>query len=282
MTMMRARQVYTFFFAFVFCSSFSTTSYRSIGEVEARVNNNNNWSQQRDLGAVREEGKREREEEKNALFLVTTKDGPKCKKCLEFLKNATDKIEKKSTREKLFEAVNEMCERVFVGEDQDNKRAECEALGKEYLEKALKYVKTHAADEDRQVCEQLKLCDEEEEEREEEEKEEKEENVVKIEETFLSLFFAKAFGFLAPQHISTNNNDSFCTFCEFGSSRLAMELQNEDVKNEAREAFLTACESQGFSNDDCTKIADEYEAKFYDAFENFLNDGEMCSDIFDC
>ena len=51
-----------------------------------------------------------------------------------------------------------------------------------------------------------------------------------------------------------------------------------------REArFIAACvASETFSDEQCKNAADEYEAKFYDALQTWLDDGEACEDLLGC
>ena len=74
-----------------------------------------------------------------------------------------------------------------------------------------------------------------------------------------------------------------CAFCEYGASKLAMAMNDPDFAESAKREFIAACvASETFSDEQCKNAADEYEAKFYDALQTWLDDGEACEDLLGC
>ena len=73
-----------------------------------------------------------------------------------------------------------------------------------------------------------------------------------------------------------------CAFCEYGASKLATAMNDPDCESEKAKFIARRRRVQTFSDEQCKNAADEYEAKFYDALQTWLDDGEACEDLLGC
>ena len=236
--------------------------------------------------------KEEEEEEKSA-----------CEECVSFLRDVSDQVRSKHFRERAYKVVDEMCERVF---DTDReKTTECEAIGKTYAKKAIEYAKTLSEkDKGKAACEKMHLCKKKKRRRFWSSTIETVEDAARRaarrarERVASGTFFASWFSSSSSssprkktretekeetQRSLSSPPSSMCAFCEYGASKLAMAMNDPDFAESAKREFIAACvASETFSDEQCKNAADEYEAKFYDALQTWLDDGEACEDLLGC
>ena len=249
-----------------------------------KKNNNNN-------------GMKKKKEEK------TKDEKSACEECVSFLRDVSDQVRSKHFRERAYKVVDEMCERVF---DTDReKTTECEAMGKTYAKKAIEYAKTLSEkDKGKAACEKMHLCKKKKRRRFWSSTIETVEDAARRaarrarERVASGTFFASWFSSSSSssprkktretekeetQRSLSSPPSSMCAFCEYGASKLAMAMNDPDFAESAKREFIAACvASETFSDEQCKNAADEYEAKFYDALQTWLDDGEACEDLLGC
>ena len=223
-----------------------------------------------------------------------------CEECVSFLRDVSDQVRSKHFRERAYKVVDEMCERVF---DTDReKTTECEAMGKTYAKKAIEYAKTLSEkDKGKAACEKMHLCKKKKRRRFWSSTIETVEDAARrasrrarervASGTFFTSWFSSSSS-SSPRKTREKEKEetkrssppsSMCVFCEYGASKLAMAMNDPDFAESAKREFIAACvASEKFSDEQCKNAADEYEAKFYDALQTWLDDGEACEDLFGC
>jgi len=236
-----------------------------------------------------------------------------CEDCVSFLREMSDQVRSKHFRKRAYKVVDEMCERVF---DTDReKTTECEAMGKTYAKKAMDYAKTLSEeDKGKAACKKMHLC------KKKKKKETTRRRFWSSSSTIIGTmedaarraarrarervasgtFFASWFSSSSSSSprkttretekeetqrsvSSSPPSSSMCAFCEYGASKLATAMNDPDFAESAKREFIAACvASETFSDEQCKNAADEYEAKFYDALQTWLDDGEACEDLLGC
>ena len=242
-------------------------------------------------------GMKKKKEEK------TKEEKSACEECVSFLRDVSDQVRSKHFRERAYKVVDEMCERVF---DTDReKTTECEAMGKTYAKKAIEYAKTLSEkDKGKAACEKMHLCKKKKRRRFWSSTIETVEDAARRasrrarERVASGTFFASWFSSSSSssprkktretekeetQRSLSSLPSSMCAFCEYGASKLAMAMNDPDFAESAKREFIAACvASETFSDEQCKNAADEYETKFYDALQTWLDDGEACEDLLGC
>ena len=231
-----------------------------------------------------------------------------CEDCVSFLREMSDQVRSKHFRERAYKVVDEMCERVF---DTDReKTTECEAMGKTYAKKAIDYAKTLSEeDKGKAACKKMHLCKKKKKTRR---RFWSSSTIGTMEDaarraarrarervasgTFFASWFSSSSS-SSPRKTtretekeetqrslsSSPPSSSMCAFCEYGASKLATAMNDPDFAESAKREFIAACvASETFSDEQCKNAADEYEAKFYDALQTWLDDGEACEDLLGC
>ena len=226
-----------------------------------------------------------------------------CEECVSFLRDVSDQVRSKHFRERAYKVVDEMCERVF---DTDReKTTECEAMGKTYAKKAIEYAKTLSEkDKGKAACEKMHLCKKKKRRRFWSSTIETVEDAARRasrrarERVASGTFFASWFSSSSSSSPRKKTRETekeetqrslsslpslMCAFCEYGASKLAMAMNDPDFSESVKREFIAACvASETFSDEQCKNAADEYEAKFYDALQTWLDDGEACEDLLGC
>ena len=235
-----------------------------------------------------------------------------CEDCVSFLREMSDQVRSKHFRERAYKVVDEMCERVF---DTDReKTTECEAMGKTYAKKAMDYAKTLSEeDKGKAACKKMHLCKKKKKETTRRRFWSSSSTIIGTMEdaarraarrarervasgTFFASWFSSSSS-SSPRKTtretekeetqrsvsSSPPSSSMCAFCEYGASKLATAMNDPDFAESAKREFIAACvASETFSDEQCKNAADEYEAKFYDALQTWLDDGEACEDLLGC
>ena len=230
-----------------------------------------------------------------------------CEDCVSFLREMSDQVRSKRFRERAYKVVDEMCERVFDDTDRE-KTTECEAMGKTYAKKAMDYAKTLSEeDKGKAACKKMHLCKKKKTRRrfwsstiETVEDAARRASRRARERVASGTFFASWFSSSSSSSprkttretekeetqrslSSSPPSSSMCAFCEYGASKLATAMNDPDFAESAKREFIAACvASETFSDEQCKNAADEYEAKFYDALQTWLDDGEACEDLLGC
>ena len=234
-----------------------------------------------------------------------------CEDCVSFLREMSDQVRSKRFRERAYKVVDEMCERVFDTDTDDReKTTECEAMGKTYAKKAMDYAKTLSEeDKGKAACKKMHLCKKKKKTRR---RFWSSSTIGTMEDaarraarrarervasgTFFASWFSSSSS-SSPRKTtretekeetqrsvsSSPPSSSMCAFCEYGASKLATAMNDPDFAESAKREFIAACvASETFSDEQCKNAADEYEAKFYDALQTWLDDGEACEDLLGC
>ena len=232
-----------------------------------------------------------------------------CEDCVSFLREMSDQVRSKRFRERAYKVVDEMCERVFDDTKDREKTTECEAMGKTYAKKAMDYAKTLSEeDKGKAACKKMHLCKKKKTRR----RFWSSSTIGTMEDaarraarrarervasgTFFASWFSSSSS-SSPRKTtretekeetqrslsSSPPSSSMCAFCEYGASKLATAMNDPDFAESAKREFIAACvASETFSDEQCKNAADEYEAKFYDALQTWLDDGEACEDLLGC
>lgn len=232
-----------------------------------------------------------------------------CEDCVSFLREMSDQVRSKRFRERAYKVVDEMCERVFDDTKDREKTTECEAMGKTYAKKAIDYAKTLSEeDKGKAACKKMHLCKKKKTRR----RFWSSSTIGTMEDaarraarrarervasgTFFASWFSSSSS-SSPRKTtretekeetqrslsSSPPSSSMCAFCEYGASKLATAMNDPDFAESAKREFIAACvASETFSDEQCKNAADEYEAKFYDALQTWLDDGEACEDLLGC
>jgi hypothetical protein len=242
------------------------------------------------------------------------KKSAKCEDCVSFLREMSDRVRSKRFRERAYKVVDEMCERVFDPTKDREKTTECEAMGKTYAKKAMEYAKTLSEeDKGKAACKKMHLCTKKKTTRRRRFWSSSSTIIGTMEDaarraarrarervasgTFFASWFSSSSS-SSPMRKTTRETEkeetqrsvssstpssSMCAFCEYGASKLATAMNDPDFAESAKREFIAACvASETFSDEQCKNAADEYEAKFYDALQTWLDDGEACEDLLGC
>ena len=237
------------------------------------------------------------------------KKSAKCEDCVSFLREMSDRVRSKRFRERAYKVVDEMCERVFDPTKDREKTTECEAMGKTYAKKAMEYAKTLSEeDKGKAACKKMHLCTKKKTTRRRRFWSSSSTIIGTMEDaarraarrarervasgTFFASWFSSSSS-SSPRKTekeetqrsvsSSTPSSSMCAFCEYGASKLATAMNDPDFAESAKREFIAACvASETFSDEQCKNAADEYEAKFYDALQTWLDDGEACEDLLGC
>ena len=237
-----------------------------------------------------------------------------CEDCVSFLREMSDQVRSKRFRERAYKVVDEMCERVFDTDTDDReKTTECEAMGKTYAKKAIDYAKTLSEeDKGKAACKKMHLCKKKKKKTRRRRFWSSSSTIGTMEDaarraarrarervasgTFFASWFSSSSS-SSPRKTtretekeetqrslsSSPPSSSMCAFCEYGASKLATAMNDPDFAESAKREFIAACvASETFSDEQCKNAADEYEAKFYDALQTWLDDGEACEDLLGC
>ena len=205
-----------------------------------------------------------------------------------------------------------MCERVFDTDTDDReKTTECEAMGKTYAKKAIDYAKTLSEeDKGKAACKKMHLCKKKKKKTRRRRFWSSSSTIGTMEDaarrarrgsrasaSVWHIFRALVFFFLFSSPRKTTRetekeetqrslsssppSSSMCAFCEYGASKLATAMNDPDFAESAKRTPGVVA-SETFSDEQCKNAADEYEAKFYDALQTWLDDGEACEDLLGC